>query len=222
MSNLESALSDVIIIDGPPGSGKGYISDRYIQSNPSVQHISAGDLIRGIRSGAVESAFTPTVLTYLEKRKLLPDEVFGDIVVEGIANGGEAINVSLVDGFPQKKGDLERVQDRLEESGKRILGAICLNATIETSVARMVYRGVRAGEEVRRQHVFDEDSDEVQYFRKRYLAYQQVREELMGILEYNNVRLEYIDVDPDILVEESGAIIVKQFAKSIANLRDDS
>lgn len=223
MSNIENTLSDVILIDGPPGSGKGYISGKYIQSNSWVQHVSAGDLIRGIRSGAVESAFTSTVLAYFEKRELLPDDVFGDIVVESIANGGEAINVSLLDGFPQKNGDFERVQDRLAESGKRILGAICLTATIETSVARMAYRGMRPGEEVRRQYVFDEDSDEIQYFRKRYLAHQRAREEsLMIILESNNVRLEHINVNPDILIEENRVIIVKQFARSVANLRDDS
>jgi len=222
MSNLENTLSDVILIDGPPGSGKGYISGKYIQGNPSFQHISAGDRIRGIRSGVVGSVFTPTVLAYLEKRELLPDEVFGDIVVESIAHGGEGIDVSLLDGFPQKNGDFERVQDRLRESGRRILGAICLNATLETSVARMAYRGMRPGEEIRRQYIFDEDSDEIQYFRKRYLAHQRAREEsLMMILESNNVRLDHIDVNPDILVAENSAIIVKQFARSIANLRDD-
>jgi adenylate kinase family enzyme len=223
MFSFENVLSDVILIDGPPGSGKSYISGKYIKSNPSVQHVSAGDLIRGIRCGAVDSAFTSTVLTYLEKRELLPDEVFGDIVVESIANGGGAIDTSLLDGFPQKNGDFERVQDRLAESGKRILGAICLTATIETSVARMAYRGMRPGEEVRRQYVFDEDSDEIQYFRKRYLAHQRAREEsLMIILESNNVRLEHIDVNPDILIEENATLFVEQFAGSVANLRDNS
>ncbi len=220
MSNSPERMSDVIIVKGPPGSGKGYLSGHFIAENPLTQHVSAGELVRGIRSGTIESAYTPTVLANLEAKTYLPDEVFGDIVLEGMSKSPLPIELSLLDGFPHNVNDLDYVQEKLNESGRRILGAVCLEATLDTCVARMSYRGMRKGEDVRKSTIFAASESEREYYAERYAYYLDTRDALIDILMSRGLNLELIDTNPDILEEESRRGVLQQFTGSINNLRE--
>jgi len=219
MSNSSERLADVIIIDGPPGSGKGLLSSHYICENPTTQHISAGQQVRSIRAGEVESAYSTTVLECLVSRQYLPDEVFGDIVLEEISRAPESTDLSLVDGFPHNSGDFDYVQERLRESGRRILGAVCLGATFDTCVARMSYRGMRGGEDVRKNAVFSATEDEKEYYAGRYSAYLEAKGALLDILMTRGVQLESIDANLDILDQEGRQIVLSQFTQGITSLK---
>lgn len=219
MSNTLERLSDVVIIEGPPGSGKGFLSGNYLKSTPNTQHISTGNQVRGIRSGDIESAYSPEVLACLEAKRYLPDSVFGDIVLEEMVRRPEVIDLTLVDGFPHSSGDFEHVQERLHESGRRILGAVCLDATVETCVFRMGYRGMRQGEDVRKNAIFSATESEKEYYAGRYEFYLASRDEHRGLLENMGLQIARVDANPDILEEENRRIVQNQFTQSINNLR---
>jgi adenylate kinase family enzyme len=212
-------LSDVVIIDGPPGSGKGFLSGRYLADNPATQHISAGQQIRGIRSGDIESIYTPTVLAHLEARAYLPDEVFGGIILEEMTRKPEVIDLTLVDGFPHVLGDLDYVQEKLGEEGRRILGAVSLDATLDTCLFRMSYRGMRQGEDVRKGAVFSESESEREYYAGRYQYYLDARNARIDMLLSRGLQLEQVDVNPNILDDDIRRVVYGQFANSINTLR---
>ena len=218
MSNVER-LSDVIIIDGPPGSGKGFLSGCYLNANPLTQHVSAGQQVRGIRSGQIKSEYSSTVLACLEESRYLPDEVFGGIVLEEMVRTPGTIDITLVDGFPHNLGDLDYVQEKLHESGKKILGAVCLEATLDTCIARMSYRGMRAGEDVRRSAVFAAAESEEEYYAGRYALYLDTRAALLDMLMSRDLQLKFVDANPDILKQEGRRILQTQFTHAIDNLR---
>lgn len=212
-------LSDVVIIDGPPGSGKGFLSERYLADTPATQHISAGQQVRDIRSGDIESVYTPTVLAHLEARAYLPDEVFGGIILEEMARRPEFIDLTLVDGFPYALGDLDYVQEKLREQSRRILGAVSLDATLDTCLFRMAYRGMRQGEDVRKSAIFSESESEREYYAGRYQYYLDARNARIDMLLSRGLHLKQVDVNPDILDEDIRRVVYSQFTNSINTLR---
>ena len=220
MSSAIERLSDVVIIDGPPGSGKGFLSADYLKHHPLTQHISAGQQVRGIRSGEIESEYAPTVLASLAARQYLPDDVFGGIVLEEMTRTPAIIDLTLVDGFPHNLGDLDYVQEKLHESGKSILGAVCLEATLDTCVSRMAYRGMRDGEDVRKNAVFAATESEREYYAGRYELYIETRTALLDMLLSRNIRLESVDANPDILEPGARQLVQAQFTRGIDNLRE--
>jgi len=219
MSDAKERLSDVIIVNGPPGSGKGFLSNLYVEENPHTQHIAAGQQVRGIRSGDIESVYASTVLAHLESKSYLPDETFGDIILEEMTRYPNFIDLTLVDGFPHNLGDLDYVQEKLNESGRRILGAVCLDATVDTCVARMSYRGMREGEYVRKSAIFAATESEREYYGDRYLYYLDTKDALVGMLMDRGLQIEPVDANPDILGEEGLRIVVSQFKHGILSIR---
>lgn len=219
MSSALERLSDVVIIEGPPGSGKGYLSGRYLKDTPRTQHITTGGQVRGIRSGVIESEYSPTVLACLAEKRYLPDDVFGDIILEEMVRTQNVIDLTLIDGFPHNIGDFEHVQDRLHEAGHRIMGAVCLDATVETCVFRMGYRGMRQGEDVRKSAVFSASDSETEYYAGRYDYYLATRDAHRGLLADMGLQLAIVDTNPDILQEENRRIVQAQFNDSINALR---
>lgn len=219
MSSAAERLSDVIIIDGPPGSGKSFLSDNYTNEHPLSQHISAGQQVRSIRSGYIESVHTPMVLSCLETKSYLPDEVFGGVVLEAMTRNPSFIDLTLVDGFPHNLGDFDYVQEKLSESGRRILGSVCIDATLETCVSRMSHRGMRQGEDVRRDVIFAATKSEREYYGERYMYYLDERDSRIGILMSRGLQIEPVDANPDILEDEGRRIVVNQFTRGIRSLK---
>ena len=222
MSLDAESLTDVVIINGPPGAGKGFLSGHYVAENLTAQHISAGDLIRGIRSGDIDSEYSDTVLDCLESRSYLPDAVFGGVVLERVTKGHGTTDLSLLDAFPYGAGDFEYVKEGLILSKKRILGAISLEATLDTCVSRMVYRGLRGGEAVRKSVISSEEVSEEEYFKKRYDSYGLAHDLLLDILNRQNVIVKTIDVNSDILAEETRVEALASFTEAITSLKSDN
>ncbi len=219
MSNLQDRLSDVIIIEGPPGAGKGYLSSRYLQETPRTQHITTGGQVRGIRAGDIESEYSSVVMECLAERRYLPDDIFGGIILEEMVRRPEVIDLTLIDGFPHNVSDFEYVQEQLRESGRRILGAVCLDATVETCVFRMGYRGMREGEDVRKDAVFSASESDNEYYAGRYDYYLATRDEHRALLASIGLELALVDTNPDILQAEQRLIVQGQFNDSINSLR---
>ncbi|NTU69669.1 AAA family ATPase [bacterium] len=210
MSKFEKTDSGIIIIIGPPGSGKGAMSGDYIEQHSTAQHVSAGDLVRGIRSGEMQSSYSSIVQDSLQKRILMPDETFADIVIERITSSNNDVDLTLLDGFPQQLGDWEHFNKQLSRFRLRIFGAVCLWATEETCVERMKFRGMRNGEYVRNQH-----SELEEYYRDRYRKYLEKYHILADMFSNKNVTTSVFDVNQNIIDQETRQKVSGNFSKTV-------
>ena len=212
---MSDVQSGIIIVSGPPGSGKGAMSGDYIKRYDYAQHVSVGDLVRGIRAGEIASVYSTVVLDALERRQYMPDEVFAEIVLERIATNSDAA-LTFLDGFPQQDGDWDRFNDRLDASGLRMLGAICLWATEDVCVERMRYRGMRSGEYVRNRHVELED-----YYRDRYRAYLEKHHKLAQMFKRRGVDVRMFDVNQNLIDDETRQKVGDKFSNIVSELLDN-
>lgn len=79
-----------IILIGPHGSGKGYISNRIIADNEHIKHLSTGVILRECNDEEVQSK--------LKKEQMVSDDLIIKIVTDTIKNSSTCL---LLDGFPR-------------------------------------------------------------------------------------------------------------------------
>lgn len=99
-------MAKIIVVHGEPGSGKSTQSKRLADlSTPELKiaHISAGESIRAIRTGEVESKYTPNQINHPDMDEDVKHKVVNDIMFEFINREG-AETVVLVDGYPRYEG----------------------------------------------------------------------------------------------------------------------
>jgi adenylate kinase len=92
-------LSDtnIYVLAGPPGSGKG-TQAKLLAPKLHVPHISLGDLLReAVRSG---SELGVLAKSYLDAGKLVPDKVAIDVAEEAVKKE-ECRKGFVIDGFPR-------------------------------------------------------------------------------------------------------------------------
>ncbi|XP_074643217.1 GTP:AMP phosphotransferase AK3, mitochondrial-like isoform X2 [Tubulanus polymorphus] len=83
------------MITGPPGSGKGTISQRIIKDF-DVFHLSSGDMLRHQLNSTVTGR---EAKKYIEKGHLVPDEIMIDMILAEIVSKRK--KSWLLDGFPR-------------------------------------------------------------------------------------------------------------------------
>ncbi len=102
-----------IVILGPPGSGKGTISD-IISKTYDLVHISTGDLFRHHISEK-----TPIGLeakSYIDHGDLVPDSITIAMLEERVAEP-DCANGFLLDGYPRNLDQAEALDQLLQERG---------------------------------------------------------------------------------------------------------
>lgn len=122
-----------IIIFGPPGVGKGTLSDM-LSAKYKIPHISTGDIFRNeIKGGNSE------LIQYVEKGLLVPDSVVNKVIEKGLKN--EACkNGFILDGYPRTIDQAEFLENVLWKLKKKIGLVVNLAASEETIVDRMTAR----------------------------------------------------------------------------------
>ncbi|MEC7839595.1 MAG: adenylate kinase [Chlamydiota bacterium] len=88
---------NVIILLGPPGSGKGTQAKK-ITSELNLPHISTGDLFRENLSKG--TPLGKKVKSYLESGNLVPDEIVVDMLIDRV-QADDCSEGYLLDGFPR-------------------------------------------------------------------------------------------------------------------------
>ena len=80
------------LIMGPPGSGKGTVSERIVR-NFGVKHLSSGDLLRSHIQNKTEVGLQAK--HFIDKGELVPDDVMVKLILEELQKMKESF---LLDG----------------------------------------------------------------------------------------------------------------------------
>ena len=105
-----------IIFLGAPGAGKGTQAARVAQEMKLV-HIATGDLFRQAQEQGTELAIEAK--SYMEKGKLVPDEITIQMVLERIS-APDCESGVIFDGFPRNLKQAEALAKALAQQGKAI------------------------------------------------------------------------------------------------------
>lgn len=178
-------MAEIIVVHGPPYSGKSTQSKRlteYSIDGKSIHHMSSGNLLRAIRTGEIESAFGSIVNDHKDERRV-DDKVVNGTMFEFVSKCPEN-SIVLVDGYPRFKDAVSLFVDEIDTAGHKLLGCITVDISLDTSLTRFPERGTRRGER------FAVVNDEV--VKKRYSEHEDYTLEAIGELG-KNTRIINID-----------------------------
>lgn len=132
--NTPESNPRVIILLGPPGSGKGTQASK-ISEALRIPHISTGDLFRENLKKDTELGKRARV--FMDKGQLVPDEIVLEMLFTRVAQP-DSRKGYLLDGFPRTIPQAEAL-DRHLDKGTKVL-ALNLDVSDETIFKRMAGR----------------------------------------------------------------------------------
>ncbi|XP_058853215.1 GTP:AMP phosphotransferase AK3, mitochondrial-like isoform X2 [Acipenser ruthenus] len=120
------------VIMGPPGSGKGTVSERIMKSF-GMKHLSSGDVLRTNMKAKTEVGLL--VKSYIDQGQLVPDDVITRLILHDL-KGLEQCS-SLLDGFPRTVTQAECL-----DKVYKIDTVLNLNVPFETIKERLTSRWI--------------------------------------------------------------------------------
>lgn len=123
----------LIIMLGPPGSGKGTQAAR-LADNKGLAHLSTGDLLRNAVKEGTELGLKAK--TYMEAGNLVPDDLILGMIRERLQVGGNG-NGFLFDGFPRTIPQAEGLDAILDEIGSKVDMVMDLEVSDEEVMKRL-------------------------------------------------------------------------------------
>lgn len=201
-------MSEIVVVHGYVGSGKSTQCSQLEYDgleNTRVQHISAGNRLRGIRSGMISSEFS----TYINEPNApspLPDWVVEGTIFEAIDN--EANDLTLIDGYPRHPQSVESFCATVVARQHQLLGTIALQLSMNESIERIAARGKRDGERM-------QVPDIREFAKQRYLL--DTRTTNLAIDALGKIApVRFIDASDDI------PTVYSRFTEEIRYLRNQS
>ncbi len=132
----------IIILFGPPGSGKGTQS-ALIAEKYKLKHISTGDILRNEMEMKTELGLSAK--KYVNDGKLVPDEVIIGMLTNTIKSVDPNLNGVLLDGFPRTNAQAEALEEKLKSTSQHTNLLIDLMVSEEELIMRMLLRGETTG-----------------------------------------------------------------------------
>lgn len=128
----------VVVLMGPPGSGKGTQAKRLVDAL-GTPHVSSGDLFRHHLSD--ETELGQLAQSYMEKGELVPDDVTVDMVMERIGRADCEEGV-ILDGFPRTLTQAEALRKALAGRGQEVTVVPLIRVSDEEVMRRLTARRV--------------------------------------------------------------------------------
>lgn len=126
-SDLTENSNLVIILMGPPGSGKGTHANP-LSKRLAIPHISTGDLFReNIRA---QTELGQTASSYIRRGQLVPDQVVLDMLFKRIEMP-DCSRGYILDGFPRTVAQARALDDKLQKMSCR---TVVVNLNIPDSL----------------------------------------------------------------------------------------
>lgn len=115
--SMPTSSKQVVILLGPPGSGKGTQALR-ISKELGVPHISTGDLFR--ENFSKNTALGQKAKSFMDKGQLVPDEIVLEMLFDRVSKP-DCARGYLLDGFPRTIPQAEAFDKKLEKNTKLIV-----------------------------------------------------------------------------------------------------
>jgi len=146
-----------IIIFGPPGTGKGTMSEK-LSKEYGFKHISTGDIIRKNQEEKTKIGILADKI--VNSGGLLPDDIVNEMIKQEIINNSDSIGF-VFDGYPRTSAQAKML-DQLLNYKKMPLCVIHLESSKNTVLNRILKRGETSNRK--------DDNEET--FKTRWQAYQ--------------------------------------------------
>ncbi|MBO5005571.1 MAG: adenylate kinase [Clostridia bacterium] len=132
-----------IIMLGAQGTGKGTVAG-LISKETNFPQISTGDIFRKNISEKTELGVEAD--KYISQGNLVPDEITVPMVIDRL-NEEDAKNGAILDGFPRTISQAEKLDEILQNLGKKVDLVINLTTPREEIIDRMLTRRVCTNQE---------------------------------------------------------------------------
>lgn len=126
----------IIVLLGPPGSGKGTHAS-FLETERSLVKLSTGDMLRA--AVAAGSELGRKADDIMRRGELVPDEIVIGLIAERLDAGGKGDGF-ILDGFPRTIAQAEVLDRLLAERGKTVDAVIEMQVDDEALVQRIVGR----------------------------------------------------------------------------------
>ena len=135
----------IIILLGPPGSGKGTQAN-FIQNKFSIPHLSTGDILR--QSVKNETDLGNKVKNIMAKGELVSDDLILDVIKERISQNDCNLGF-ILDGYPRNISQAESLNIVLKDIDRNIDRILFLDVDFEVLESRIESRSKENIEEKR-------------------------------------------------------------------------
>jgi len=126
----------VLILLGPPGSGKG-TQARMLEEHFGLVQLSTGDLLRAAVAQGTEAGRAAKAV--MEAGGLVSDDIVLDILRDRMAQPDTAQGV-ILDGFPRTTAQSKALDGLLAQSGMKVTAAISMQVDDAAMIARVAGR----------------------------------------------------------------------------------
>ncbi len=127
----------VLILFGPPGSGKGTQANKILEKYPSCIYISTGDILR--ENIKQNTTLGKLAQNYISQGLLVPDEIINSMIENKIKNINNNIDFLILDGYPRSTNQLEFLLNLIPYQDIKV---IYLKIDLKDVINRIVYRRV--------------------------------------------------------------------------------
>lgn len=142
----------IVILLGPPGSGKG-TQAAFIQEKLNIPHLSTGDILRkAIKDGTELGNIVKKIMANGE---LVSDEIVLNVIRDRIILS-DCKSGFILDGYPRNVKQAESLNIVLDEINKKINKIILLDVNFDSLKSRILNRNKENSNEIR-----DDDTSEV-------------------------------------------------------------
>ncbi|HZS14005.1 MAG TPA: adenylate kinase [Candidatus Dormibacteraeota bacterium] len=131
----------IVILFGPPGSGKGTQAD-YIAKRYDLQHVSTGDMLRAEADRG--TALGNEVAPIMAAGNLVPDDLIVRVIESRLGDVGGHRGI-LLDGFPRTVAQAAALDAMLERVGEHVDLLICLDVPEDKLTERLLGRAREEG-----------------------------------------------------------------------------
>lgn len=132
---------DIIIITGPPYSGKGTQCE-FLKENFQLTHVSTGELIRSEKENKTELG--RLMSEYADRGELVPDEVMKSLLAKAIDEnlGNRGI---ILDGYPRTIPQVDTLLALTQEKNTPITYVLNIEVPMEELLKRAQKRAKASG-----------------------------------------------------------------------------
>jgi adenylate kinase len=125
----------IIILVGPPGSGKGTQATN-ICKRFGIPQVSTGDMLRAAKKAGT---LDPKYLAIMDSGKLVPDEAILELIEKRLAEP-DCQPGCLLDGFPRSVPQAEALAALLATKGLEVDRVVQIDVPREMLIERLVHR----------------------------------------------------------------------------------